>query len=183
MPGDLSNDAGGDSRRMVSIICASDRICRAFPDRQLTCTGQPVAPAIYQRCNGEAVIVRLAIPSSHRGVAIDLQIVLFVRGDQRMPFAHWLGEVGKGAVERSAVGCDEADGAVVECLDHDVSFMHLTMVEFAQGQKVREFSLAAVRPVLDVVAVEIPSVRTAREAAAAAIPRIEGALNGRRDAA
>ena len=65
-----------------------------------------------------------------------VDVHVLVRVDELMPVAEWPRVITQGAVERSAVGCDEADRAVVECYDYDVAFMHLSVVEPAQTDEI-----------------------------------------------
>ena len=116
-------------------------------------------------------------------MAIDVEILLFVRCDQLVPIAERLRVVWRCAVEGVAVRRHEADSTVVEPLNHHVSFVHLPVMESAEADEVRKLSLAAVCPMLDVVSVEITRVRAAGKATAAVIARPQRALQSRRDAA
>lgn len=102
-------------------------------------------------------------------MAIDVQSLFFVLLDQLMPIAEWLRVVGECAVEGLAVGCYEANGAVVEYQDDDVAFVDLAVVEAAQAHQIGKLRFAAMSPMFDVMAVEVPSIRAARESTAAFI--------------
>jgi hypothetical protein len=116
-------------------------------------------------------------------VAIDVQVLLFVCRDQLMPITQGLCVVRECAVEGLAIWCDEANRAVVEHEDDDITFVHLPVMETAEANQVRKLCLAAVGPVLNVMSVKVPRVRTAWEATATTISRIQGALNRWRYAA
>jgi hypothetical protein len=68
------------------------------------------------------------------------------------------------AVEGVAIGFDESKRAVVEDFNSDAAFVHKMMVEATQGDEVGEFCLAAIRPVVDVMTVDIAFVAAAGEA-------------------
>ena len=71
-----------------------------------------------------------------------------------------------GAVEGSAIRSDEAEGAVIEHLDHDLALVQQPVMGAAQRDEIRKLGLAALRPVLYVMAVHEPCMRAARESAA-----------------
>jgi hypothetical protein len=58
-------------------------------------------------------------------------------------------------IEASTIGSDESQCAVVERLNLDAAFVHEPVMEATQEQEVAQFRLAAVRPVMNVVAVDI----------------------------
>ena len=116
-------------------------------------------------------------------MVVDVQMLLAVLHQELMPVAERPGVIAKGAIERATAWRNEADRAVIQHVDSYVSFVHLPVVKATETDEVRQLRLAAVRPVLDVMPVEITCVRTAREATAAVISRIECALNGGRNGA
>ena len=75
------------------------------------------------------------------------------------------GEVRWNAVERSAVGPHETECAVGERLNGDAAFVHGAMMMTTQQHEVGGFRLAAVRPVLNVMGIDIARVRAPWKAA------------------
>jgi hypothetical protein len=80
-------------------------------------------------------------------MTIDVQILLLMRSDQLVPITEWLCVLRQCAVEGFPVGCDETNCAVVEYEDDDIAFVHLSVMETAETDEVRELGLAAVCPV------------------------------------
>jgi len=82
------------------------------------------------------VVVGFAIPASRRRSAIDVQVLLFVRGDQLMPISQRLRVLRQCAIERLPFRRDETNGAVIEHENHNVAFMHVPMVEPAETDEI-----------------------------------------------
>jgi hypothetical protein len=70
----------------------------------------------------------------------------------------------------------KSNRAVIQHLDYDVTFVHLPVMETTETHEVGELGLAAVRPMFDVMTVEIARVWATWESTAAAITRLERTL-------
>ena len=73
---------------------------------------------------------------------------------------------GNDAVDSDAVRLHESQRAVIEYFDANAAFVHGVMMEPAQRHEVGWLRLAAVGPVLDVMRIDVASVRAAGKAAA-----------------
>ena len=113
---------------------------------------------------------------------IDFYAALGVRGRQVSPIRQWLRVPWRATVQRFTPGIGETPRAVIAALHLHAAFMHRAMVEPAQRGQVRQFGLAAIRPVLDVVPVHVALVIAPREYAAF-VARRERTAHRRRDTA
>src|SRR5262249_13168611 len=80
----------------------------------------------------------------------------------------------RGSIHCGAIRPDETQRAVVEDFHVEATLVHGTMMESAQGHEIRRPSLPAIRPMPDVVHVDVTRVGAAGEAAAL-VARLEQA--------
>ena len=83
-------------------------------------------------------------------------------------------------MQRLAAGLHETPGAIVETLDHHAAFVHRAVMRAAQRDEIAEPGLAALGPVMDVMAVDVFLVSAAREDAAL-VAGFQRATQSRRD--
>jgi hypothetical protein len=83
-------------------------------------------------------------------------------------------------LERCTTATNKAQRAVIEYVNTRLPFMHEPMVEGTEEHQIRELGRPALRPMVDVMAVDVTLVRTAREPTTA-ITRLQGLTQGRRD--
>ena len=75
------------------------------------------------------MVVTAPLQARRCRVAVDVQALFFMRGDQLVPIPKRLRVVGESAVEAFAAWRCESNGTVVEHVNLDVAFMHLPMME------------------------------------------------------
>src|SRR5687767_4960949 len=86
-------------------------------------------------------------------------------GGELVPVARELRASRRHAIDAVTVRSREADRTVIEYDDIEPTLMNCAMMEAAQREQVRRFGLAAIRPVLDVVHVDIARVAASGETA------------------
>lgn len=111
------------------------------------------------------VVHSFSVPTRNRGPGIDVNAFLLVHTMDFIPFERRRVLMVR-PLKRPAMVAEEFPTAVFAPLDHYFALMHHAMVGAAQGNEVREFGFAAVRPVFNMMGVDVLMIGATRETAA-----------------
>src|SRR5262245_28700672 len=114
----------------------------------------------------EAVVHVDTIPPSGGRASVDPDPALLVLVRNLRPVAQRLCVARRNAVDGRTIQLHETQRAIVQDLDTDAAFVHSPVMKATERYEVRRFRLTAVRPVLDVMRIDVSAVRTPRKTAA-----------------
>jgi len=122
---------------------------------------------LKQDKHAEAIVHLFAGPPCGRCVLVDVDSLLLVIGQELPPIRKRLCVIGGHALEGFSIGLQKAQRAIIELLDLNLALMHLAVMETAKLYEVGELRFPSICPMMDMMTVHIPRVRTAGKPAAA----------------
>ncbi len=154
-----------------------DDLCRVATHQVITsCRPE------QQRVDRNPEVHAFPAPPCRRRFRIDRDATLGMRGRQRAPMCERLRVPGRRAEQRCPSAIGEAPGAIVAAIDFQAALVHRAVMKPAEQHEIRQLCRAALRPMLDVVPVDVPLVAATGENAAF-VARCERTTQRGRDAA
>jgi hypothetical protein len=113
---------------------------------------------LKEHLDPQSVVHFLPCPTGYCRLPVDAHSLLLVIRKQLPPVGADGREIGSCIFEGPAIRSEKSQRAIVESLNHNFALMYLSVMKTAELYQVGELSLASVRPMVDMMRVNVARV-------------------------